>query len=157
VQIVTEVSAPPFPQSGAERVLRWLGGKPVFPPSASPQVTQAGCGRPDRHSQTDSEGGTLPRPSSSRSESRNLVVTLRQSGSLRPDLTGSKSHTDLLSFGLQSDEGNRTLRPVSGLDHFLRELRPVLSGYSSILSATSSRPDAISRRSSGSALPTDLL
>lgn len=56
-------------------------------------------------------------------ESDSLVVTLRRSGSLRPDLAGSKSHTDLLSFGLQSDEGNRTLQPVSGLDHFLRELR----------------------------------
>lgn len=35
------------------------------------------------------------------SESRVLVVTLQQSGSLRPDLTGSKSHTVLLSFGFE--------------------------------------------------------
>jgi hypothetical protein len=38
-------------------------------------------------------------------ESDSLVVTLQQFGSLRPNLSGSKSHADLSGFGLNQKKG----------------------------------------------------
>lgn len=71
--------------------------------------------RPVSDDLNDTQRQAEERPSPAQCRSLpSLVVTLQQLGSLRPNLSGSKSHTNGGNFGFQSVEGNRTLPPISG-------------------------------------------
>jgi hypothetical protein len=78
-----------------------------FSPGYSPRWNSGTLSAVSVDLRGDLPGSILVEPS----ESRHLVVTLRQLGSLRPNLTGSKSHTVLLSFGFQV-QGKESNLPV---------------------------------------------